>query len=345
VKPRTKSAAATAHVEEEFNLGDRAHSWEVKPRTFYHTRKLPPSVSLEKKVAFLHPTRPGVYVFVWQDMPHMIKRGVNALEYSAPAVKGKRDLTKYDDDDTPRPLNLAMTRDAWESTQEPGVSTLRTSRLTIAHFEKDCFSCMRVYLSMQVVSWSVVTMLREYIASNEHLRALYAPLIELCEKLDRIVDIWNSRAEKNAPIINSSDHELLFEALDILEWFTLWRDDLAFRAEDLDSKFFPNEWWEDLNGLVLGLVCTCRFYLLPDDSRALVQRRGDQDPCEHHFAHLRAKGGSSSAVTAYRACGGTGVAADMRVTQGGSSNNAKAPVDRGMATAPMPKRKRPKGSR
>jgi len=273
-------------------------------------------------------------------MPHMIKRAVNALEYSAPGNKTKRDLTKFDDDNSPRPLNLAMTKDAWESTQAPGVSTLRTSRLTIAHFEKDCFSRMRVYLAMQVVSGSVVAMLKEYTASDEPRRALYAPLIELCEKFDRIVDIWNSCSQKNAPIINSPVHDLLFEALDILEWFSLWRDDLSVRGEDLDSKFFPHEWWEDLNGLVLGLVCTCRFYLLPDNSRALVQRRGDQDPCEHHFAHLRAKGGSSSSVTAYRARGSTGVAADMRIISGGGSNSSRGPIDPELARSELPKRQR-----
>ena len=336
-------AAEAAAVDTEVDLEQEEHRWVEKPKTTFHNRALPPGVDLEKKVAFKHPTRPGVFVMVWQDMPHLIKRTVNTLESSDPGNGKKRKLARYYEG-AERPMCLKMIRDVWERQGGASVSQIRTTKLSVAHFEKNCFSRMRVSLSLQAVSRSVATMLEEFAAAIAEMRNIYAPLIELCRKLDRIVDIWNSRSDRGAPIINSAHHSLLYEALEILEWFSVWRDEVAFQGVDLEVAFLGQALWEDLNGLVLGLVCTCRFYLPAEGAqggRALVQRRGDQDPCEHHFAHVRAKGGGTCSVSAYRARGATGVAGDVRVIGGGSGNNSTAGVDKAMAACPLAKKPKP----
>ena len=90
--------------------------------------------------------------------------------------------------------------------------------------------------------------------------------------------------------------------------------------------------------MVLGLVCFCRYFLSLYPGAALVQRRGDQDPCEHHFAHVRARGGGSAAVSAFRARSATSVAGTTRVFTGGRGNSADAVVMAADAQVPLPRK-------
>lgn len=93
-----------------------------------------------------------MYVMVWQDMPHLVKRCVNALEYSNPNNNHSRNLTKFCGA-SPCPLCLDMIYDAWAFLGGRDLSQISIARkLTIGHFEKDCFSRMRVSLAFQVVS-------------------------------------------------------------------------------------------------------------------------------------------------------------------------------------------------
>ena len=157
------------------------------------------------------------------------------------------------------------------------------------------------------------------------------------------MDIWNSAGpEKGAGIIYSSQDKLLYEALDILGWFAAWHNDLQTRFPGEGphaSRFFGRELWEDLQCLVLGLVCTCRHYLTLHPGKALVQRRGDQDPCDNHFAHVRGGGGGSASVTAYYARAATTRAGNFRAA-GGSGNAGGALVDNELRNAPLLARKR-----
>ena len=106
------------------------------------------------------------------------------------------------------------------------------------------------------------------------------------------------------------------------------------------SEFWEREAATASAGLVLGFACSCRFYLMENQSRVWCQRRGDQDPCEHHFAHVRAAGGSSGNVTAYRASHATAWAGDMRLQAGGASNCADAPITTQEAASELAQSKR-----
>ena len=82
------------------------------------------------------------------------------------------------------------------------------------HFMKDAFNRMRVPLALQVISKSVAEMLREAIATWAEFQK-FGSLMELCFKLDRLVDIMNGAGqEKRAPIVNDSHREILYEALE-----------------------------------------------------------------------------------------------------------------------------------
>ena len=102
---------------------------------------------------------------MWQDIPHIIKRIVNALELSNPSSRSRRKLSKFDGAAV-RPLCLAMIRGAWESLGCLELGQIRESKLTLQHVEKNAFSRMNVRLAVQVVSQSVVRLLQHAAGSN-----------------------------------------------------------------------------------------------------------------------------------------------------------------------------------
>jgi hypothetical protein len=63
---------------------------------------------LEKKVAFHHPTRDDITIFIGGEMPHLIKKIVNAFERSAPGCKSTHLHFQGNE------MSLKMLRDIWE---------------------------------------------------------------------------------------------------------------------------------------------------------------------------------------------------------------------------------------
>jgi hypothetical protein len=321
---------------------------------FFHHGTLPGNIDYSKNVAFLHPTLDGVYVFINQDMPHTVKRIVNTLESSNPSNGKKRALSKYNGGVLEQ-LCLAMIKRAWEHVGGGNPGAIRdehTRAMTRQHFEKDCFSCMRVSLAVQVVSARAAGLLKRIKDgetgrwSDDPLpdgeRARLTSLIDLCEKTNRIVDIMNARGEEHgAPILNSPRAPLIDEVLDILKWFADWRSELVAAGHDVDKEvFFPRELWEDLNGLLLGVACTSRFYLAYYPGESLLQRRFDQDPCEHHFNHVRGSAGATRNPDAYQCRQATSIAGDLHaggLTGGGTGNSGKGQVEAPVLAA-LPRR-------
>lgn len=196
---------------------------------------------------------------------------------------------------------------------------------------------MRVALAFQVVSLRAASLMENAVrlCTPAELpgKDKYSSLIVLCRKLDRLQDIFNARSQRSAPILNSPQSALLEEVIEILGYFADWRGDLAARGKDLEVSFFPSAWWEDLNGLCLGLACTARFYLASNPGCALVQRFLDQDPCEHSFNHARLNmaGGAPDARSASTS---SGIAGAVRMAGGtgnsGSARMSSCDVERGL---------------
>ena len=90
---------------------------------------------------------------------------------------------------------------------------------------------MIVYLADQLLSSSVVTMLRKAtndssIHPNVDLKQnQYEKIIEMAEKVDKLVDICNGRSKEKrkytAYFNPENGHKIQIELLDILDWFTL----------------------------------------------------------------------------------------------------------------------------
>eukprot|EP00622_Pseudochattonella_farcimen_P006945 FR742824.1.p1 GENE.FR742824.1~~FR742824.1.p1 ORF type:complete len:207 (+),score=24.44 FR742824.1:55-621(+) len=188
---------------------------------------------------------------------------------------------------------------------------------------------MRVPQAMQVVSSSMVNLItlaeKRFLEDGIDLSAMKL----LCQKLDRLVDILNSRVDRASGPISSADDPLLEQLLDILGWFSRWKSNIATAADLLTPEmsaqeqkacFLTEQSWFDLQQLILGFVAGCQFYLQLYPKRVVVSRRCNQDICEHHFAHVREAGGATDSVTAAQAMAATGTAAAVRLNTGGKKN-------------------------
>ena len=100
-------------------------------------------------------------------------------------------------------------------------AALHPTKLTGGHFDKDNFSKMRVYLSAQVVSSSVATMIKLACEDEElelHFdRSEFEPLIQFITHANNLVDIINGRHGANFTQENTL--QITESLLEILSWF------------------------------------------------------------------------------------------------------------------------------
>jgi hypothetical protein len=274
----------------------------------------------EKWLAMEHPVTHDP-VFVLEDMPHVVKRIVNALEMSS-NPRSKRKL-RY----AGNPLNLWMIQNCWEAMDGRSLR-MQDTKFTMRHFHKDAFTRMKVYLSTQVMSGSTVQMFRRALADDEtearmhYDRWQYTKIIELAAHVNNLVDIINGRGKKTvataapvdaAPVTgnNSGDAdgqvdnyqytshfvpenatEIQEELLGILEWFYLWRAS-AIRKGKEKEQFLSDPTWRGIKRMILGYVGMLGYYV-KRQQYSIVPRRTLSDPCEHHFANSRANVGSTN---------------------------------------------------
>jgi hypothetical protein len=284
-------------------------------------------VPFDLGAVFLHPCS-GLPIFVLEDMPHVVKRLVNALERSS-NPQAERNLWWGATEDQPaQPLNLGMIRQVWEAV---GGRTLRLQegKLSMAHFIKTANSRMRVYLSVQVVSSSVARMVEKAIADDEIDlkldRKQHRRLIELAWRVDRLVDVINGRSRSEASSYKadfepSTGEDIQKKLLTIITWFAEWEESV-----DSSSSFLADQTWVGLQRMILGHVGVIQCYVLDNDF-VIAPRRTTSDPCEHHFSNLRSNFGSTNSGTA-RMCDAANARADSYsfATMNLKSNCAAAP--------------------
>lgn len=248
------------------------------------------------KCVMLHPIT-GEPIVVIEDMPHLIKRLVNALELSS-NPKSFRNLFM-----NKSPLNLGMIKKVWEAV---GGKTyqLQGTKLTMSHFIKGANSRMIVSLAMQVLSMSVAMLLKTASTDDDidlpmH-SSMYEPMIQLCEHVNELVDIVNGRSsekgEYTANFTRMKAESIQSCFLKILDWFAKWKDCVAASdkdAKEKESNFLADATWVGLQRMILGYVvlietCCCK------KGYTINPRCTTSDPCENHFAGLRCGGGSNT---------------------------------------------------
>ena len=157
---------------------------------------------------------------------------------------------------------------------------------------------MKVRLSTQVLSQSMIGVVNDFCASGSTPAAIaersadYAPVIELLEVMDALVDIMNSKAmnsrgekKKGLPVIDCGQEadKVIDSLVEILGFFHDWKDEATNPDE-----FLPEQTWEDLNWLIASNVGLVKFYRKKFPSVfSWSFRSGGSDVIEHHFANVR----------------------------------------------------------
>ena len=168
-------------------------------------------------------------MFLIADIPHLIKKIVNYLEMSS-LKKSKRNM-EFDG----CPLNSKMIQNMWRKRNEGYHHRLMETKLSEKHFNKDGFSRINVSLATQLLSSSVVSMMKAAIKDvniSSHLRLKswqYRHTINLVRKIDSLVDTCNGRSrnhEYTGLFTPESGLEMQNNLLEILECFSIWNSSL-----------------------------------------------------------------------------------------------------------------------
>lgn len=250
-------------------------------------------------IAFKHPVSPTL-VFVGGEMSHWIKKFVNAMENSSlPENKSKRNM-RYGGGE----IKLSLIEEVWRDTLLD-FNFIRTSKLTEEHFDKNAHSRMRVHFAVQVLSKSVIEMIEGYISASEEVaicRSKYKSLLQVMEKLDVMVDIWNHYTDKvfidgerYGPIkkekdIDIQNHKYITYLEDILILFSKWEKETK-NLKTYKTDFMPSTLYKSFAWLVYGIKGVASQ--IPDGCQ-MMQRRGGTDEVEQEFSRIRAGNSNST---------------------------------------------------
>jgi len=260
------------------------------------------SIDFSMKIAWKHPVTDEP-IFVLEDMPHVVKRVVNAMENSS--LKSSKRNLKYSPH---QPINLGLIETIWDLRQsEEAPMSLQETKLTRKHFTKDAFSRMRVSLSMQVLSASVAAMLEDALEQSDIQTALkkktqlyhtqYNKLKEFIKHMNRFVDIANGRDPtvlgSSAPFTAESGPGLVTELLTILSFMFEWKASVESNDGMGPYNFFADETWSGICRVMFGYCGMIEYYCIKREL-TINGKKTNSNPCEHHFARGRAATGSTN---------------------------------------------------
>eukprot|EP00957_Ditylum_brightwellii_P065913 4998680-Ditylum_brightwellii.AAC.1 len=154
-----------------------------------------------------------------------------------------------------------MIQRPWIKSDGGDSTSLRLTKLTEAHFTKDGYSHMRCFLAFQVMGATVLHLIDTY-ADDCDGKDIYAPLCTIVEKVDTLVDIMNSRVEKEFRQINSPTHCHLDESVSILCVLLEWQQEVEECGKS--EHFVPQTAYQDICWLCLGTVGLAHHYLRED---------------------------------------------------------------------------------
>lgn len=241
------------------------------------------NVPLDFRVAYRHPSYPesdNVFVWIHTDMPHWIKKWLNAMECSS-SKDSKRSLCFQG-----QPLTLKMCEDIWRrSVCSQGA--ICTSRLGDDSFIKNAASRMQFYLAARVTSQSMVQLILKY-CHDENERTMYQPLVKILLLLDRMIDIINAKAVKRFEHLGGpSTPGYVAHLLKTVQTFTEWHSKAAEA-----NHFIPESLYEDLCWVCFSVIGLCMAHIGPScvhPTRRLAQDRLGSDVVEARFCACKAR--------------------------------------------------------
>ena len=174
-------------------------------------------------------------------MPHAAKKQVNAVEFSG-KLKSKRDLHLDG-----LPIQLRMGYDAYKKSDDylhEGSISIHP-KLGKDVFEKKSKSRMRFGLAARALGQTM----KQCILSNgckvekaswisQEVNTL-SSYIKLCDETDRFIDVCNARNDRRCSLIDSPNHDHVYELLNYVKFLTQWRDQ-ARRGGNPNRYFAPS---------------------------------------------------------------------------------------------------------
>lgn len=146
---------------------------------------------LDTKIAFKHPNPhySHIKIFIGGEMPHWVKKFRNALDSK------KRDLTFRG-----KRFNLALLYMIWQQIGDgnvSGINNVRNYKFGEEHFNLNSYNKMRVFLAVQIPSQTMIRMVNDACKSPEDGGCgmdinKYEPMLEIFDRVDRLVDIVNA---------------------------------------------------------------------------------------------------------------------------------------------------------
>lgn len=181
-----------------------------------------------------------------------------------------------------------MLEEIWSKLGDGDISSrcdVRRYKVGKEHFKLNSYNKMRVFLAVQIPSQTTIKMVNDYCELPDGgKKEDYAGMLELFEKVDRLVDIINvTKRERRVEYISCPRHKHVYELFSILQLFEEWKKE----AGGLTKKYITRETYEDLKWMVFGLAGLACTYLKDDNSLKLHQGRSGSDVCEHFFAKIR----------------------------------------------------------
>ena len=204
-----------------------------------------------------------------------------------------------------------MIEEVWKTTRTSVNQLENVRKLTPDHFKKNPHSRMRVFLSGQILTQSVLTMLKDYCGDNKKRLEEYSSLMLMIERFDTVIDIWNhyrDRTFRREPegeeqydklegmehlmhfmkqgeryeSINGVGHRYIVYLMNTLAILKDWKDESkAAKNEDI---FIPVTLYESFAWLVYGIMGVASQ--IPDNCK-MNQRHGGTDDNENEFSYLR----------------------------------------------------------
>ena len=286
---------------------------------------------LDYKIAFKHPclylAEKGILVFIGGEMPHWAKKFRNALDNK------KRELTFRD-----KRLSLSDLYDIWIASGDGDVSGgcfVKKYKFGVEHFRLNSYNKMRVFLAVQIMSLTMIEMIRDVCKPIEeggrgYDIGQYSSVIEIFTAVNRLVDIMNGKAMNgnkflDVELIDQPTHRHTEELLKILKLFTEWK----VECKKYPKKFITRESYEDLCWMVFGVVGIACTYLKEDGSCKMHQGRSGTDPLEHLFCKLRSKNSNGTQLDYNQGISteSVGTGGSHLFSRSGGQNAAKAHVE------------------
>mmetsp|Transcript_22314 Transcript_22314/g.46238 ORF Transcript_22314/g.46238 Transcript_22314/m.46238 type:complete len:684 (-) Transcript_22314:1284-3335(-) len=234
-------------------------------------------------LAFHHPVHTDILIFVGGDMPHAIKKFVNALEVSG-WPSHSRNLRFRG-----QKLSLQMIERCWVKSGDASIDkvTLRKYKKSHDHFNRDSYSRLCVWLAVNIPSQDSIKCIKDNCDKDLGGMKVYGPLVEVLESLDRLIDIvnctrMNGVKYKGCEPIDHPLHPHIFELLSTVKLLTEWKDDCG----GFTDEFLADSTYEDFCWTILSIVGVAFCYLDGLD-RSMYQGRTGSDICEHLFSLLR----------------------------------------------------------